>query len=269
MQLYLKKTANEIRLLGYSDKTLKSYISCLRDYLDKIRSPLFVNEEQIKAYLIAKRDQGYSPQTVNLYLNAIKFFYQRVLKRHFPAKIRFAKKTLKIPVVLERTEIMIILRNIRNLKHQLMVALSYGAGLRVGEVINLKIRDIDFYAKTIHIKHAKGNKERITLLPAKLIVHIRKLAFGKTPGDYLFESQRGSKLSVRTPQVIFSKALQKSGIMKPATFHSLRHSFATHLLRSGTDLRYIQELLGHSNIRTTQVYTKVASNELTMINSPL
>jgi site-specific recombinase XerD len=269
MEIYLRKLSDEIRLKGFSNKTLKSYTACIRDYLGKNGSFLFPRADDIKGYLIAKRDQGYAPQTVNLYLNAIKFFYKWVVVRDFPSNIHFAKKTLKIPVVFEHAEIITILSNIRNLKHRLMVSLAYGAGLRVSEVVDLKVRDIDFYSKTIRIRHGKGQKERITLLPEKLLMHLKRYCSGKTYGDYLFMSERGNKLSVRTPQVVFAKALKKSGIPKPASFHSLRHSFATHLLQSGVNLRHVQELLGHSSVKTTQIYTKVYSKDLKSIRSPL
>jgi integrase/recombinase XerD len=269
MWIMLKKTENEIRLRNYSDRTKQSYLACLKEYLISNPSFLRLDVENIKAFLIGKRDKGYAPQTVNLYLNAIKFFYLKVLKRPSYIDIHFAKKNRKIPVILSHQEIMIILRNIKNLKHQLMVALSYGAGLRVSEVVNIKMRDIDFNARTIHLKYTKGNKDRITMLPEKLIVHLKRLGFGKTYGDYLFDSQRGGKLSTRTPQIILSRALKKAGIAKPATFHSLRHSFATHLLEKGTDIRYIQELMGHASIRTTQIYTKVYAVDLRRIQSPL
>jgi site-specific recombinase XerD len=268
-QIYLNKLSDEIRLKGFSIKTLKSYTACIRDYLDKNGSFLFPTADAIKSYLIAKRDQGYAPQTVNLYLNAIKFFYRWVVPRDFPSNIHFAKKTLKIPVVFEHAEIITLLSNIKNLKHQLMVALAYGAGLRVSEVVDLKVRDIDFYSKTIRIRYGKGQKERITLLPEKLLVHLKRYCSGKTYSDYLFISERGGKLSIRTPQLVFARALKKSGVNKPASFHSLRHSFATHLLQSGVNLRYVQELLGHSSVKTTQIYTKVYSKDLKSIRSPL
>jgi len=269
MHIYLKKMSDEIRLKGYSNKTLKAYLACLHDYLGKNRSFLFPRAEEIKAYLISKRDQGYAPQTVNLYLNAIKFFYRWVLPRNFPDHIHFAKKTLKMPVVFEHAEIIILLRNIKNLKHQLMIALAYGAGLRVSEVVDLKVRDIDFNTKTIHIRHGKGQKERISLLPERLMMYLKRYSLGKRHDEYLFISERGQKLSIRTPQLAFAKALKLSGIAKPASFHSLRHSFATHLLQSGVNLRYVQELLGHSSVKTTQIYTKVYSKDLAGIRSPL
>jgi len=151
----------------------------------------------------------------------------------------------------------------------LIISLSYGAGLRISEAQNLKVKDIDFDELTIHIKNAKGKKDRITILPEKIKNDLQKALSFKDQNDFIFESERGGKLSTRTLQKIFEKALMKTGIKKPATFHSLRHSFATHLLENGTDIRYVQELLGHQNIRTTQIYAHVTNPNLKNIKSPL
>ena len=158
---------------------------------------------------------------------------------------------------------------IKNPKHKLILALAYGAGLRVSEIINLRVRDIDLQELTIHPKQAKGKKDRITLLAEGLRPAIKNLTAGKNANDFVFSSERGGRLTTRTAQKIFEKALKKAKIKKKATFHSLRHSFATHLLENGVDIRYVQELLGHQNIRTTQRYTQVTNPKLKNIKSPL
>jgi len=150
-----------------------------------------------------------------------------------------------------------------------LVALSYGAGLRVSEVVNLRVRDIHVDDLSIHLKDAEGNKDRITVFPEKLKADLHELTALQHGNEFVFESERGGKLNERTAQLIFEKALEKSKIEKNATFHSLRHSFATHLLENGVDVRYVQELLGHANIRTTQLYTKVTNPNLKKIKSPL
>jgi len=155
-----------------------------------------------------------------------------------------------------------------NIKHKLLLSLAYGAGLRVSEVMDLKVKDINLDELTIHIKHAKGNKDRITIFPDKLRSSLGNITTVKQSNDYVFESERGGKLSTRTVQKSFKNALRKGGIKRDATFHSLRHSFATHLLENGVDIRYVQELLGHSNIRTTQLYTQVTNPNLRNIKSP-
>ena len=270
MQKYLDQTEQELKLRNYSPKTIKSYLACLAEYLAFQSSDIEqINEEKIKEFLLRKQAKNYAPQTINLYLNAIKFFYQQVLKVYKKIDIRFAKKSKKLPVVLSRQEIGQILDNIKNSKHKLLVALSYGAGLRVSEAVTLKVRDIQLDELTIHLKEAKGNKDRLTIIPEKLQKELYFLVSGRDGGDYLFESERGGRLTERTAQMIFAKALAKSGIKKDASFHSLRHSFATHLLENGTDVRYVQELLGHANIRTTQLYTHVTNPSIRNIKSPL
>jgi|SRR3989338_8607749 len=266
----LRKIENEFRLRNYSRRTIKSYLICLKDYFGYIKN---VAKEPdlnlIKKFLLAKQDRGQSPQTINLYLNSIKHFYHEIAKSVKTVDLKFSKRSQKLPIVLARREIENILGTINNSKHRLLVALTYGSGLRVSEIINLKIRDIDLNELTVHLKAAKGDKDRITIFPEKLKSDMIKFSAGKFGQDYLFESERGGKLSARTAQIVFERALEKSGIKKQATFHSLRHSFATHLLENGVDIRYVQELLGHQNIRTTQLYTKVTNPSLKKIKSPL
>ncbi len=270
MEAYLKKLENELKLRYYSPKTIKSYLSCVADYLRAKKTNLeIVDIDFIKHFLLTKKDKGMSAQTINQNLQAINFFCCNVLKNHYKTDIKFAKTPSKLPVVLSRDEIGRIIGSISNLKHKILVSLSYGAGLRVSEAINLEIKDIDLRELTIHIKGAKGNKDRITIFPEKLKNDILNLIGNKDQDDYLFKSERGGKLSERTAQKIFENALCKSGVKKDATFHSLRHSFATHLLENGVDVRYVQELLGHQNIRTTQLYTKVTNPMIKNIKSPL
>jgi len=210
-----------------------------------------------------------SSQTVNQGLQAINFFCWNVLKYHEKIDIRFTKTPSKLPVVLSRSEIEKIINSINNPKYKLLISLSYASGFRVSEVINLKIKDLDLQQLTVHINGAKGNKDRITIFPEKLVNDFRDLIKMRDMNDYVFASERGGKLTERTAQKIFENALGRAEIKKDATFHSLRHSFATHLLENGVDVRYVQELLGHANIRTTQLYTKVTNLSLRNIKSPL
>lgn len=270
LQELLQKIENELKLRNYSRKTIKSYILCLSDFFRFIgnieKNP---NIDAIKKYLLKKQDKKQSSQTINLYLNAIKYFYRDVMKSPVAIDLRFAKTSKKLPVVLSRAEVENIINLISNQKHKLIIALSYGAGLRVSEAVNLKAKDINLEELTIHLKGAKGDKDRITIFPEKLREELRKLISFKKGDGYVFESEYGGKLTERTAQIIFEKGLKSAGIKKDATFHSLRHSFATHLLENGVDVRYVQELLGHQNIRTTQLYTKVTNPSLKKIKSPL
>jgi len=269
-QKYLKQTRQELRLRNYSFKTIKVYLRCLKEYFDFKKINLeIIDEEKIKQFLLNKQDKEYSSQTVNLYLNAIKFFYREVLKIPQKINLKFAKRSKKLPIVLSREEIKNIIELIRNPKHKLIISLAYGAGLRISEVVNLKVKDVNLEELTIHLKNAKGKKDRITIFPEKIKDDLQNLIASKNPNNYFFESERGGKLTERTAQKVFKNAFRKAGIKKDATFHSLRHSFATHLLENGVDVRYVQELLGHRNIRTTQIYTQVTNPKLKNIKSPL
>lgn len=228
------------------------------------------DRQAVRAFLLEKHQKGYAPQTINIFLNAIKFFYREILKCHpYYLDISYAKRTKRLPVVLSRNEISAILHALKNRKHKLLLALAYGAGLRVSEVVKLRVRDIDWDRNVIAVKKAKGDRDRMTLLPAKISMDLKRFVFGQEPHTFVFESMRGGRLTERTAQKIFEKAAYLAGISKDATFHSLRHSFATHLLENGVDMRFIQELLGHRDIKTTQIYTRVASHAILNIKSPL
>jgi len=266
----LTKIKNELRLRNFSRKTIDAYVSSLKQYFLYIKN---VNNQPdidlIKKYLLNMHDRSMSSQTVNLHLNAIKYFYREVAKSNIKIDIKFSKRSNKIPVVLSRDEIKRIIGTIANKKHSLMVSLAYAAGLRVSEVINLKVKDVDLDELTIHLKDAKGKKDRITIFPENLKSGIIGFLENKKGSDNVFQSERGGKLTERSAQKIFENGLKNTGIKKDATFHSLRHSFATHLLENGVDVRYVQELLGHANIRTTQLYTKATNPSLKRIKSPL
>jgi len=270
MQSELNNIERELKIKNYSPKTVKCYLYGIREYFS-FKGDDFVrlDQENIREFLLYCEQKRISPQSRNLFLNAIKFYYRNVLKNSKKIEIQSAKNPKSLPVVLSRSEIEKILLSLVNTKHRLILSLAYGSGLRVSEVVALKVQDLDFAEATLHIKRAKGQKDRITILPEKLINDFRNLTAGKAKNDFVFSSERGGKLTTRTAQNIFEKALRISGIKKSATFHSLRHSFATHLLENGVDVRYVQELLGHQNIRTTQRYTQVTNPKLKNIKSPL
>ena len=270
MEEYVRKTEEELRLRNYSPKTRISYLRCLREYFIYKQGNLdTLDIQSIKTFLLGKQDKGAAPQTINLYLNAIKYFYREIINYHGVINLKFAKRSKKLPIVLSRDEITSIIGCIKNPKHKLLISLAYGSGLRVSEAVSLKIKDLNISELTIHIKDAKGGKDRLTIFPEKLIPEISVFIAGKDADSYVFESERGGKLTTTTAQKIFENARRKANIAKDATFHSLRHSFATHLLENGVDVRYVQELLGHANILTTQIYTKVTNPMLKNIKSPL
>jgi len=270
MENLLIKMKQELQLRNYSPKTISAYIGAVRSYFLFKRRDLEVPDiDHIKAYLLGLLAQKKSSRTVNIAIHALQYFYNTVLGRECSIQLKYAKTPQSLPVVLSRSEIQKLLDVIINQKHRTLIALGYAAGLRVSEIVSLRIQDIDLEELIIHVKQAKGKKDRITVVPQKLCADLLRLSRGQSGSEYIFASERGGMLTTRTAQQIFAHALQKVGINKNATFHSLRHSFATHLLENGTDIRYVQELLGHSNIRTTQRYTQVTNPALKNIKSPL
>lgn len=270
VQSQLKRTEEELRLRGASRKTIRAYTDVLKHYfLWKGGNYSKQDEENIRKYLLYKEEMGSSAATRNLALNAIKFFYRDVVRSREKIAIKYARVVKSVPVVLSRIEVRKLIDATNNLKHKLMLALAYGTGMRISEVVSLKVCDFDLDELIVHIKQAKGRKDRITVFPESLKRDIQNFIACKSGDDYVFESERGGKLTTRSAQKVFLNSLKAAGVSKPATFHSLRHSFATHLLENGVDIRYVQELLGHQNIRTTQRYTKVTNPMLKNIKSPL
>lgn len=259
----------ELKIRNYSSKTIQAYTRVIRDLTHFNGNPLQnLTTDELKRYLMYLHDQGKTSQTIALAANAINYLYTQIYKQTGYQKLRHPKRPLKLPVVLTKQEIERLLSVIINRKHKTLVGLSYAGGLRISEAIHLRVQDIDLEARTIFVHQGKGKKDRITILSDRLITDLAALISYKPTKAYVFESERGGPLTTRTAQKIFETALQKAGINKPATFHSLRHSFATHLLENGTDIRYVQELLGHANIRTTQRYTQVTNPMLKNIKSP-
>lgn len=267
----LQFLAQELVVRGYSRKTIKNYLSCNQDFLRFIgKSARSVTLDDIKRYLTVLRvHEGYTNTSLNNVISALRFYYETVLKRRMFVAMKRPKREQVLPVVFTREEAQKIIQSMTNPKHQLLLALAYSAGLRVSEIVALRVHDIDFASLTVHVKGAKGAKDRITIFSEKIRNDLQAQCSGKKPLDYVFAGYDRRKMATRTAQKIFEYALSHSGIIKPATFHSLRHSFATHLLEQGIDARYVQELLGHSNIKTTQRYLHVTSNGVRSIRSPL
>lgn len=264
------KLKQEMKLRKSSPKTIKSYLYYITDFLKFARkNPKIVNTEDIRNYLEKMADGGKSGSTLNIAYNALKFYFEKILRRRFFVNIPRAKKENKLPVVLSKEEIKIFFSHNENAKYKLIFGLIYSSGLRISEATNLKIKDLDFFSGILWVRQGKGAKDRQTILPKVIIPVMKKYVSRKPVDSFVFESSRGGRLTERSLQKMFFQALKKSGIKKRATCHSLRHSFATHLLESGTDIRYIQELLGHKKIETTQIYMKVTSQSLKNIKSPL
>jgi integrase/recombinase XerD len=264
------KLKQEMKLRNFSQKTIKSYLHYITNFLEFARkNPKVINTEDIRKYLENMADSGKSGSTLNIAYNALKFYFEKILRRRFFVNIPRAKKENKLPVVLSKEEIKIFFSNNDNAKYKLIFGLMYSSGLRISEAVQLKVKDLDFTGEILWVRQGKGAKDRQTILPKIIIPVMKKYTNKKSSDDFVFESNRGGRLTERSLQKMFYQALKKSGIKKEATCHSLRHSFATHLLEQGTDIRYIQELLGHKRIETTQIYTKVTSQNLKNIKSPL
>lgn len=246
----IKKLVEELNLRKYSDKTIKKYTEITNKFLNSGRAP--------RDFLLNYSDK--SKAMVRSVYFVLKFFYENVRGEKFDEKIPLAKKGSKLPIVLNKDEIHKMLGSIYNLKHKLVLALLYYGGMRLDEVLHLKWQDIDFKRWTIHLKKAKGDKDRIVFLHNKLNQALQENGI-KREGIVLL-SERGFVYNERSVQQIVKNAARKAGIGKKATPHTLRHSFATHLLEGGADIRHIQKLLGHANLQTTQIYTHVANKDI-------
>ena len=270
MKNIINKIEKEFQLRNYSIKTKKAYLLYIKDYINFCNKFKFKNKKTaLEEYIISKHKLNLAPQTINLSLNAIKFLYFKVLNNNEKINIKCIKKNKKLPVVLSKKEILKIISVTKNKKYKLIISLTYACGLRVSEVVNLKIKDLNIEESLIYIRQSKGNKDRISILSKKILTDLNNIMTHKDNDDYIFESNKGGKLCTRSAQNMFKKSLKLAKINKLASFHSLRHSFATHLLENGTNIRYIQKLLGHSNVRTTQTYTEISNPTLKNIKSPL
>lgn len=263
----------DLELRGYSPKTVKYYtreVSRFSEHFKK--SPELLGEDEIREYLhYCITEKRLNEGTVNYTHSAIKFFYTKTLGRAWNMdKLARMKEGRKLPVILSQSEVKAIFDATDNLKHKAILMTIYAAGLRISEAANLKITDIDSKNMQIFIRQGKGKKDRYSLLSKTNLNILREYWKRYKPKDFLFPGKdKNNPISVRTIQKIFNYASQKACIKKDATVHTLRHSFATHLLEAGTDICYIQRLLGHTNIHTTTIYLHLRRMDLISIKSPL
>lgn len=253
----------ECKLRGYSQKTINNYLHHINKFIASKKTP--------RDYLLLLIEKGKSDETIRSVGFAIKFYLNIMKKDSIELQeildnLPNVKREKKLPIVLSKEEIESLIKVTINVNHRLIIQIGYSAGLRISEIINLKWQDIDFNRNTIHLKRAKGKKDRIVMLSQKVKEELQKLNQKST---YVFITNRDGKYTQRTIQKIIETAAKKAGIKKKITPHTLRHSFATHLLENGTDIRYIRDLLGHANISTTLIYTKVSNKEISKIKSPL
>lgn len=260
-------------LKRYSTNTVRTYSTEFAQLLYSLKSfPVQeLSPERLRSYFLYCHEKlKLSESEIHSRMNAVKFYFEQVLHRQ---KMFFdiprPKKKLTLPKMLNKNEIRKMIEAVENPKHRLMLKVCYGMGLRVSEVVALKLTDIDSAEMLVRIEQGKGKKDRIAVLPESLLPELREYYLNFRPKVYLFEGQHGGSYSTRSAQAVFKKAMEKAGIKKKIGIHGLRHSFATHLLETGTDIRFIQELLGHNSIKTTQIYTHVTDVSKSDIKSPL
>lgn len=256
----------------YSLNTINTYESMLLVFFRFVypKKPNDINEKDVIAfntdYILAN---GFSYTYQNQAINALKLFFRQLDAEHaLPQQIERPKKSKKLPEVLSIDEVKSIIENTPNLKHKTLLSLLYSCGLRIGEALKLEIAHIDLNRKFMHIKSAKGAKDRYVPVPTQMISLLNRYINSYKPSHYVFEGQKGGRYTDVSARQVLKRSIQKVGIKKNVTLHTLRHSHATHLLENGTDLRFIQELLGHSSPKTTMIYTHVSTTSLDKIKNP-
>lgn len=272
-QQHILAFKNYLNYRRYSQNTVKTYSDALEVFFRFFndRPPEIINIDdliQFNTEYILKKNLSASYQ--NQVINAIKLFYRNRFNRTMEADfIQRPRREKRLPNVLSKNEVKSILEAPTNLKHRAMLSLIYACGLRRSELLNLTLKDILSDRGLLFIRQSKGKKDRVVPISIKLIEMLRDYYIAYKPKTWLFEGQEvGKKYSERSIQLVLNQAVEKAKIVKPVSLHWLRHSYATHLLENGTDLRYIQELLGHSSSRTTEIYTHVSTRNLQQIRSP-
>lgn len=273
MGVLKERFIEQLTLKGYSKKTIKSYTGCVQQLANYYKKPpVDLTEKQVREYFVfLSREKKLSPSSFNIYHSSITHFYSIFAMKQLMDNIPRCKNRKSKPVVLSKEEVIRLIDSIANLKHRTLVSLIYSSGLRISEALKLKLTDIDKDRMQIFVRDAKGKKDRYTILSKKSLELLQIYIKAKKPYEWIFESglNKGNPLHTRTIQKIFKDAALRSEITKDVTPHTLRHSFATHLLEEGVNIRYIQTLLGHSNLQTTAIYLHTVSLDKLNIQSPL
>jgi len=267
---FIKKIETELKISKASQYTVRNYIDANKELLDFYnKSPEEITKDDVKRF-IAEKISDRSSSSLIVFLSAIKYAFSNLLDNDVTQNIKRPRRERKIPSVLTKEEVRAIFNSAPTKKSKLIIWMIYACGFRVSEMINLKILDINFDEKIGYVRQAKGNKDRMFNIPEFLMKKLKKQSEQQQEKgeEYLFTGPKG-RLSDRNIQKIVRATAKKSGIKKKVSPHTLRHSFATHLLENGTDIRKIQELLGHADLSTTQIYTHVSTEELKKIKSPL
>ena len=263
---------DKLELRKYANNTVKTYVTSFETFINYYISKdlVAINESDVRKYILKLVQENKSNSYINSAINSIKFYFESVLgmpNRFY--EIERPRKEKKLPKVLSKEDVLSVIANTNNLKHKCIVSLLYSSGIRRNELVNLKITDIDSKRMLIRIEAAKGNKDRYTLLSHSLLEDLREYYKQYKPEKYIVEGMYSKQYSGQSIGKIVVNAAEKAGIKIPVTPHMLRHSFATHLLEAGVDLRQIQVLLGHSSSKTTEIYTHVATTTFKKIKNPL
>jgi site-specific recombinase XerD len=273
MSTLREKMLEDLQLRGITPRTQKKYLREVRDLANYFKkSPEELGEEEVKKYLVhLLEDRKLSTGTYKNYVAGIKFLYKTTLNREeVVEKIKYPKTKIKLPVVLDLAEVKMLLTVMENLKHRAILTITYSAGLRISETARLKVTDIDSKRMMVRVQQGKGYKDRYTILSKTALVCLRQYWRSYRPKDWLFEGQKeGTHIGISSIRQIFLEAKERAGITKPASPHTLRHSFATHLIEAGTSLHHVQLLLGHRSPTTTTVYLHVSKMNLAQVTSPL
>lgn len=269
-QEFLEKLRVELKISKNSGYTLRNYLRANQDLLNFTgKQPEEITEDDVKLFM-AERLSESSSSSIIVFLSALRFAYSNLLKKDVTIEIKRPKREKRIPAVLTKEEVKRLFNALPNKKSKLMVSMVYACGFRVSELLNLKLNDLNFEEMICQVRQAKGKKDRIVNIPQFLLKNLKKqtIVQQESKQDYLFTGPKG-RLTDRNIQKIVRIAAKKAGIEKEVHPHTLRHSFATHLLENGVDIRKIQELLGHADLSTTQIYTHISTEELKKIKSPI
>ncbi len=261
----------ELVIAGYSQRTIKMYSLYLHALLDAVKKdPTEMARQDLVMFLANKKENGASNATLSLVHAALKFFFVKCLKSHLLDEVQTPKKSKHLPSVLSRDEVRALLKAAKRGRNRLLLQFIYSSGVRVSEAVNMKLENVNFKEHMAKVKSGKGDKDRIIILSKNWCVSAKEyVEKKKAKSPWLFSKKNGKPVSADTIQRIVRKAAADAGIQKEVTPHTLRHSFATHLLEAGENIRKIQELLGHSNLNTTQIYTHVSTEQLKKVQSPL
>ncbi len=265
----IKKECRRRRL---SYQTTKTYLHCINRFLSWVKKDIrYISKKDVRLFLEYLSEKDRAGSTMNVYHMAIRFLFENVLEKRMWLDIKYSKTPKRLPEVLSKEETIKLIDSIKNFKHQLMICLMYSAGLRVSELLNLKVKDLILDKNYGFVRNGKGGKDRLFILSKNLIPAIKRLIEKENLNEEnnLFQSNRNRKYSPRTIQKIIDKSINESGIKRKIHPHTLRHSFATHLIENGNDLVNVQSLLGHKSPETTLIYTHISSPNLINTKSPL